>query len=121
MIAFLAVGVLFIIGGALIRPRPRPDELRARGTVAESWFGYAFGEPAWLYTAEFRDAEGTVWRFQPPLSSGRQRAVGDPVEVAYSPADPQATARVTDGLGGYLHWVLMGVGAAAAVGSLFVG
>jgi hypothetical protein len=79
------------------------------------------GEAAWLCTVEFHDADGTLWRFQPPLSSARRRAVGTPVEVSYSPSDPQGTARKRDGLDGHLHWVLTAVGAAVVIGSLIVG
>jgi hypothetical protein len=79
------------------------------------------GDPAWLCTVEFRDTSGHLWRFRPPLTSARQRAVGTPVRVAYSPSDPMATARKTDGLDGSLHWWLMGLGAALAAGSVLLG
>ncbi|HEU4676869.1 MAG TPA: hypothetical protein VFS29_12815 [Motilibacteraceae bacterium] len=121
MIPFLAVGALFVLAGVLIRPRRRPDEVQVRGWIAESWRGHSLGDPANLCTVAFRDAEGTVWRFRPPLSSMRRRVVGAPVEVAYSPSDPQGTARKTDGLDGRLHWVVMGVGVLAAAFSLFAG
>ncbi|MGN6245799.1 MAG: hypothetical protein ACTHQ3_19285 [Motilibacteraceae bacterium] len=121
VIALLAVGAVFFAGGALIRPRPAPDELRTQGVVAESWSGFSCGEPANLCTVEFCDLDGAVWRFRPPLSSARRRAVGTRVQVSYSPSDPAATARKTDGLDGYLHWVLMGIGAALAVCALFAG
>lgn len=121
MIALLAVGAVFVAGGALIRPRPAADELRTLGSVVESWSGSSCGEPANLCTVEFCDLEGAIWRFRPPLSSARRRSVGTPVQVAYSPSDPAASARKTDGLDGYLHWVLMGIGAALALGSMFAG
>lgn len=121
MIAALAVGAVFVVGGALIRPRRRADELQARGTVVESWDGAALGDPANVCTVEFHDADGTAWRFQPPLTSVRRRAVGSHVAVAYSPADPQATARKADGLDAYLPWLVMGIGAVLAVCSPFLG
>ncbi|KQX65670.1 DUF3592 domain-containing protein [Angustibacter sp. Root456] len=120
MVPLVAVGALFVIGGALIRPRPRPDERRATGTVVESGSGYALGDPAWVCTIEFHDSAGAVRRFQPPLTSARRRAVGTPVAVAYSPSDPAGTARKTDGLDGSLHWVVMGVGAALVVAGLLL-
>lgn len=121
MIASLVVGAFFVIGGALLLPRTRPDELRTTGTVAQSWAGTALGDPAWLYAVEFRDADGAFWRFQPPLTSARRRAVGTRVQVAYSPVDPAATARKTDGLDGQLPWLVMGVGVALIVGAVLLG
>lgn len=121
MIAALAVGTVFVVGGALIRPRGRRHELRAQGTVVESWDGAALGDPAAVCTVEFHDAHGTAWRFQPPLTSVRRRAVGSHVAVAYSPADPQATARKTDGLDGSLPWLVMGIGVVIAICSPFLG
>ncbi|MGN6331292.1 MAG: hypothetical protein ACTHOD_06515 [Motilibacteraceae bacterium] len=121
MIPFLAVGAVFVVAGVLIRPRPRPDEVRVRGWIAESWRGCSLGDPANLCTVAFRDGQGTVWRFRPPLSSMRRRVVGAPVEVAYSPSDPQGTARKTDGLDGRLHWVVLAVGALTAACSVFAG
>ncbi|MGN6301534.1 MAG: hypothetical protein ACTHN8_10645 [Angustibacter sp.] len=118
MLPFLAVGAVFMIGGALIRPRPRPDERQTRGTVVESGSGSALGDPAWVCTIEFLDADGTARRFRPPLTSARRRPVGTPVAVAYSPSDPAGTARKTDGLDGVLHWVVMGVGVVLVVAGL---
>jgi len=112
MTALLAVGALFMVGGVLIRPRARAVEVRTWGAVAQSWSGSALGDPAWLCTVEFRDTSGHLCRFQPPLTSARQRRVGTPVRVAYSPTNPEATARKTDGLDGSLHWWLIGLGAA---------
>ncbi|MGN6611012.1 MAG: hypothetical protein ACTHLJ_04505 [Angustibacter sp.] len=116
-----AVGVVFVIAGALIRPRRRPDEVHTTGTVVESGSGHALGDPAWVYTIEFEDAAGVVRRFEPPLTSARRRALGTPVAVAYSPSDPAGTARKTDGLDGVLHWVVMGVGAVLVVAGLVLG
>lgn len=121
MLPLLAVGAFFVLGGALIRPRRRPDEVRTTGTVAESGSGYALGNPAWVCTIEFEDADGAVRRFQPPLTSARRRAVGAPVAVAYSPSDPNGTARKTDGLDGVLHWVVMGIGAVLILAGLVLG
>ena len=121
MIASLSVAAVFFVGGLLIRPRPARDELRTQGMVAESWSGSVCGEPANLCTVEFHDAAGAVRRFRPPLSSARRRAVGTPVQVAYSPSDPEGTARKTDGFDGNLHRVLMGVGGLLAVASPFLG
>ena len=121
MMPALLVGLLFLVGGALVRPRPSPDETCTWGRVVESWTGPAFGEPAWLCTVEFSAADGSLWRFQPPLSSARRRVVGTPVLVAYSPAYPPGTARKVDGLDGAVHWVLVGTGAAVMAGALLLG
>lgn len=121
MLPLVAVGAIFVIGGALIRPRRRADEVHTHGTVVESGSGYALGNPAWVCTIEFEDAAGTRRRFTPPLTSARRRALGTAVEVAYSPSDPVATARKTDGLDGVLHWVVMGVGAVLVVAGLALG
>jgi hypothetical protein len=121
LIPFLVVGAFFVLAGVLIRPRPRPDEVQVHGWIAESWRGHSLGGPANLCTVAFRDGEGTVRRFRPPLSSMRPQVVGAPVEVAYSPSDPQGTARRTDGLDGRLHWVVMAVGVLTAACSLFAG
>ena len=118
MVSLLAVGVFFVIGGLLLRPVGRSGELRTRGEVAESWHGSAYGNRAWLYTVEFHDAAGISWRFRPNTIGGRRRVAGSPVEVAYLPSDPQATARKIDGVDGYVHWLLVVVGAAVAVGPL---
>lgn len=121
MIASLVVGAFFVVGGVLLRPRTRSGDLRTTGTVAQSWAGTALGDPAWLYTVEFRDAEGVLWRFRPPLTSLRQRSIGAQVQVAYSPDDPAATARKTDGLDGQLPWLVMGVGMALIAGAVLLG
>ena len=77
-----------------------------------------YGKPAWLYTVEFHDAAGNPWRFQPNTVDRRRRVKGSQVEVAYLSSDPQATARKIDGVDGYVHWVVVGVGAAVVIGSL---
>ena len=118
VLPLLAVGAMFVIGGLLIRPRSRPDEVQTTGTVVESGSGYALGDPAWVCTIEFADADGTARRFEPPLTSARRRAVGTPVAVAYSPSDPAGTARKADGLDGALHWVVTGVGAVLILAGL---
>lgn len=121
MLPLLAVGTIFVIGGALVRPRRRPDEVRAHGIVVESGPGHALGDPAWVCLVEFRDAAGAVHRFRPPLTTARRRAVGSVVAVAYSASDPAGTARKADGLDGSLHRVLIGVGAVLVVGGLLLG
>lgn len=118
MIAGLATALVFVIGGLLMHPRPRSDEIRTLGTVVESTRGWSGGERAWLYTIEFHDTAGNAWRFEPPLTSARRRELGSTVEVGYSPSAPQTTARKIDGLDGYVHWVVVGTGVAIAIGSL---
>jgi hypothetical protein len=120
VVPLLVVGAFFVIGGALVRPRPRPDEVRTRGTVVESGSGHALGDAAWVCTVEFQDADGAVRRFRPPLTSARRRPVGALVAVAYSPSDPAGTARKADGLDGSLHWVVMGIGAVLVVAGLLL-
>jgi hypothetical protein len=118
MLSLLAIGMFFVIGGLLLRPRGGSAELRARGEVVESWHGSAFGKKAWLYTVELKDVAGTSWRFRPNLVGGRQRVKDSPVELAYLASDPQATARKIDGLDGYVHWLVGGVGVAVLLGAL---
>jgi hypothetical protein len=115
VIAGIAVGTLFAAAGLLILPRRRHEELHTYGTVAKSWRGHSGGSPSWRYTIEFRDANGTVWTFEPDLTPGRRQVVGTQVQVAYRLADPPSTARRTDGFDGYFPWFLVSVGVLTAV------
>ncbi len=114
MIAALAVGAFFVAAGLLVRPRRRHDEVRTTGTVSRSWIGWSGGQKTWRYTVEFRDTAGTAWTVEPSLSRGREQQVGTPVPLAYRPAAPDRTARRTDGLDAYFHWVLIGAGVVTA-------
>ncbi|MGN6576777.1 MAG: hypothetical protein ACTHKG_13940, partial [Nocardioides sp.] len=87
----------------------------ATGTVARVWYGHSLGSPAWRYTITFADDTGAMWTFEPSLNRGRRQQVGTRVPVAYLTSDPAGTARRTDGLDGYLGWVLVATGATTAV------
>jgi hypothetical protein len=76
--------------------------------------GWSGGQKTWHYSVEFRDVAGTVWTFEPPLSRGREQQVGTPVPMAYRPDAPGHTARRTNGLDVYLHWVFIGAGVVTA-------
>ena len=113
--AAIGVGAFFAFCGWLIRPKRTADEVRTDGTITTSWRGWGGGQRTWRYQIEFRDTSGVVRVFEPSLSRGRPRAVGERVEVAYLPSDPAATARRTDGVDGKLHWVFVVIGICAAV------
>lgn len=116
MLGGVAVGLLLIIGGILLRPHPSPDEIRTVGKIVNFWDGYALGEPATSYAVEFHDNTGQSRQFQPRMTGALGRSsVGAEVMVAYSPSQPQSTARRVDGIDGHLHKILVGVGTVAAV------
>lgn len=114
MTAALCVGAFFVAVGLLVRPRRLHDEVHTTGAVSRSWLGWSGGQKTWRYTVEFRDTAGNVWTFEPPLSRGREQHVGTQVPLAYRLDAPEHTARRTDGLDAYIHWIFIGAGVVAA-------
>jgi hypothetical protein len=111
------MGVVFIFAGIKMAPGDYPDEVRTTGKVAKvDSERNREGKTMYraIYSFETADQE---YRFKSLASSNLQPSIGDPVEIAYSAADPSKSRRV-DGIEGRMHWIFLGSGALMSLAGL---
>lgn len=114
------LGTVFVVSGFWVAPSPSPDEVTAEGFIVDVNTGRnSDGDTMYTPVIEFTDGKGLQHRFTPGYSQGNRPSLGSSVTVGYSPDNPMGTARRTDGIAGYFHWIFIGTGALVTLGALF--
>jgi hypothetical protein len=104
------MGFVFIFFGTKMVPGDYPDEVRTTGKIAKVE-SKRNREGKTMYRAIYAfKAADQEYRFKSVASSNLRPSIGDPVEIAYSAADPSQSRRV-DGIEGRMYWVFLGSGA----------